>query len=431
MTREDMAARLALSTLQNLGADEASAQAFTSRKTEFNVAGGKFTLLRTTLDHSLALQAFSGQRRGTVSGNSFDEDAVKSAAADCVASAQAGQPDPAWEIAKEGAGSFETGAYELDREKLFERTREMIDSIHRDYPQIMLEEVTAEHTAREGIYLNSHGVRYESKSGAYSAFVMFSGHEGDKSSSFNHAGFYTDNLDKPFLELGSLRQNLEDAQKQIHTQATEGKFEGTIIFTPDCLGSMLSELISNYASDGVLLDGTSLWKDALGTQVADARLTLSVNPSDPRVVNGENYTPEGFRSKDYDLIRDGVLTQFMLSAYGANKTGKTRAPNTSFALVMKPGETSLSDLIKGTQKGLLVSRYSGGAAGAGGEFSGVAKNSFLIENGQIGPAVSETMISGNLAGMLKHIRGISKETVEDGTGSLPWLAVDGITISGK
>ena len=64
MTREDMAARLALSTLQNLGADEASAQAFTSRKTEFNVAGGKFTLLRTTLDHSLALQAFSGQRRG-------------------------------------------------------------------------------------------------------------------------------------------------------------------------------------------------------------------------------------------------------------------------------------------------------------------------------------------------------------------------------
>ncbi|HPY94857.1 MAG TPA: metallopeptidase TldD-related protein [Clostridia bacterium] len=54
-----------------------------------------------------------------------------------------------------------------------------------------------------------------------------------------------------------------------------------------------------------------------------------------------------------------------------------------------------------------------------------------MENGQIGPAVSETMISGNLAGMLKHIRGISKETVEDGTGSLPWLAVDGITISGK
>jgi len=431
MTREETSVRLALSTLQNLGADEASAQAFTSRKTEFNVAGGKFTLLRTTLDHSLALQAFSQQRRGTVSGNSFDEDAVTRAAQDCIASARAGQPDPAWEIAKEGAGGFETGAYTLDREKLFERTREMIDAIHRDYPQIMLEEVTAEHTAREGVYLNSHGVRYESKSGSYSAFVMFSGHEGDKSSSFNHAGFYTDSLDKPFLELGSLRQNLEDAQKQIHTQATEGKFEGTIIFTPDCLGSMLSELISNYASDGVLLDGTSLWKDALGTQVADARLTLSVNPSDPRVVNGENYTPEGFRSKDYDLIRDGVLTQFMLSAYGANKTGKTRAPNTSFALVMKPGETPLSDLIKGTQKGLLVSRYSGGAAGAGGEFSGVAKNSFLIENGQIGPAVSETMISGNLAGMLKHIRGISKETVEDGTGSLPWLAVDGITISGK
>jgi PmbA protein len=100
-------------------------------------------------------------------------------------------------------------------------------------------------------------------------------------------------------------------------------------------------------------------------------------------------------------------------------------------MIVEPGTTALEDIIKNTKKGLLVSRYSGGAAGTGGEFSGVAKNSFLIEDGKVGPAVSETMISGNLAGMLKHIAGISRETVEDGNCSLPWLAVNGITISGK
>ena len=41
------------------------------------------------------------------------------------------------------------------------------------------------------------------------------------------------------------------------------------------------------------------------------------------------------------------------------------------------------------------------------------------------------MISGNLAQMVKKLRGLSKERVSNGHGLLPWLAVDGITISGK
>lgn len=431
MSIEYQAAAAALDRLTGLGADIASAAAYTSRKSEFTVEGGQFTLLRTTLDHSLALQALKGQRRGTVSGNSFEPDAIQVAAQDCIGAAEAGQPDPAWELAREGQGDFKSGAPEPDLDRLFDRTRELIDSISREYPKVMLEQVVSEHTAREGVYLNSHGVLYRNAQGSYGVTVMFSGHEGEKSSSFNFSGFGTESLDKPFLDQGSLRQNLADAERQINTIQTDGKFTGTVIFTPDCLGGMLGELIGNFATDGVLLDGTSLWKDALGTQVADPRVTLSFLPDDPRIVNGERYTGEGFRSEGYDLIRNGVLRQFMLTAYGANKVGKKRAPNTSFALVMQPGDQPLDKLIEGTKKGLLVSRYSGGAAGTGGEFSGVAKNSFLIEDGRIGPAVSETMISGNLAGMLKSIAGISRETVEDGTSSLPWLAVEGITISGK
>ena len=431
MNYEQQAAALALSHLTLLGAKDASAQAVTSRKTEFSIEGGRFTLLRTTLDHSLSLLAIKDQRRGTVSGNSFDEAAIASACADCVASADAGQPDPAWEIAKEGRGDFVSGEPEPDLDRLFERTRELMEAIHREYPKVILEQVITAHTAGEGVYLNSHGVHYTSLSGSYGVQVMFSGHEGDKSSSFNYSGFITESLDRPFLDQSSLRQNLKDAENQIHTASTDGKFQGTVIFTPDCLGGMLSELISNYASDSVLLDGTSLWKNSLGSAVADPRITLSFKPSDPRIVDGERYTGEGFLSHDYDLIKDGELKQFMLSAYAGNKTGHQRAPNTSYALIMAPGDQPLSDLIANTKKGLLVSRYSGGAAGAGGEFSGVAKNSFLIENGRIGQAVSETMISGNLAGMLKQVAGISRETVEDGTGSLPWLAVNGITISGK
>ena len=82
-------------------------------------------------------------------------------------------------------------------------------------------------------------------------------------------------------------------------------------------------------------------------------------------------------------------------------------------------------------KGLLIGGFSGGQPSTNGEFSGVAKNSFLIENGKICRAVTETMINGNLAGMLQRVRGISKETDDSGVFSLPYLAVDGIVISGK
>ncbi len=431
MSRELQAATQAIKQMTSLGAQESSAQAITSKKSEFNAEGGQFTLLRTTLDHSLSLQALSDQRRGTVNSNSFDEEAINSAARDCVTSAQAGQADPAWEFAWEGQKEVNAGDIEPDLEKLFMRTKELIDAVHQEYPKVILEQVITDHTMKTGVYLNSHGVKYTTTMGYYGVSLMFSGHEGDKSSSFNGGGFYTRDLDTPFLDQASVRQSLKDAENQIHTMPAKGKFEGTVIFTPDCLGGMLGELLGNYASDGTLLDGTSQWKDAINTKVADERITLTMAPNDPRVVLGQTYTGEGFLAEDYAVIEGGVLKQFMLSAYAANKTGNKRAPNASFALVMTPGEMSLKDMIKNTKKGLLVSRYSGGAAGPSGEFSGVAKNSFLIEDGQIGSAVSETMIAGNLAHMLKKVEGISKETVEDGTGSLPWLAVGGITISGQ
>ena len=76
-------------------------------------------------------------------------------------------------------------------------------------------------------------------------------------------------------------------------------------------------------------------------------------------------------------------------------------------------------------------RFSGGQPASSGEFSGVAKNSFYIENGKIAYALTETMISGNAAEMLMNIKEISKDTLVDGEVSVPYVAFEGVTISGK
>ena len=121
----------------------------------------------------------------------------------------------------------------------------------------------------------------------------------------------------------------------------------------------------------------------------------------------------------------------MISQYVANKTGFPRAKNTSGSIIMKNGGKPLDEIIAGIDKGIVVGRFSGGQPSSNGDFSGVAKNSFLVENGKITDALSETMISGNLADMLNSVYGISSETVADGSSVLPYAAFSGIIVSGK
>ena len=101
------------------------------------------------------------------------------------------------------------------------------------------------------------------------------------------------------------------------------------------------------------------------------------------------------------------------------------------ALVVDPGTTSLGDMLKSVKKGLLMARFSGGQPSSSGDFSGIAKNSYLIEDGMVKHPVSESMVSGNFAEMLKSITAVSKERVDFGYGIYPWVAFSGVTVSGK
>ena len=430
MTAQEIA-RCALNKLGQAGAEAYSAAAHTVEKREFNVDGGLFSLLRTTFDKHLDLVAIKDHRRGKVLINDFSLEAVDEAVRDCLASAQASAEDPAWTLFAGKKRRFEQGAPQGDMEGLFNQSKALLQTIKADYPKVMVEQMIVTHEKTEGIYLNSLGAEYKTLEGEYAVSLMFSGHEGDKTSSFNGDGLRTSSLDKPFIEMGSLRQTLKDAEDSIETTQPEGKFEGTVVFMPSCAQEVLSELLSNYAGDGVILEGTSQWLDKLGQQVVDPRLNIRLAPLDKRIVCGQRYMTDGMVSQDYDVIKDGVLQQFMVSSYVANKTKLNRAPNEAGNLIVTPGDHPLKDILADIEKGLLVGRFSGGQPSSSGDFSGVAKNSFLIENGRVKGAVSETMLSGNLAGMLNQLRAISKETVADGSSVMPYIAVDGVTISGK
>ena len=280
--------------------------------------------------------------------------------------------------------------------------------------------------------MNSLGVSYERVTGAYSFMMMYSAHVGEKGSSFFGSDVTLTSLDRPVIECGAIDRELSAVERQVDTDPLEGKFVGTAVLAPMALAEIVvGTILDSFVSDMSLIDGTSIWKDKLGEQVADERLTVSFAPNADFAAVGQRFTSEGYEAKDFDLIRDGRLVSFRLSQYGANKTGGTRAGNESWNIGIPAGQKSLDEIIGGIDRGIFVMRFSGGQPASSGEFSGVAKNSFLIENGRLTVALKETMISGCVPDMLRSIREISRDLTEDGTMSMPYIAFDGITISGK
>ena len=425
-------AQAAVAALQREGADKAQALAACTVTHEFNVDGGEFSLFRTLFDKQLSLTAIQGGRRGIVAQNRYDEETIDQAAKACLEAAASAQPDENWDFAPVDRNEdFVLGEVKPDTDRLFDRCRELMADIQTRFPKIMMEQMIVSHKEIFKAKANSYGVLFSTHQGQYEVMLMFSAHDGDKASSFFGSGVVTDSLDRPLIELGSIEKDLSDVERQIETTGVNGKFEGTMVVMPGCLGELFYSLLSDFAGEGGLLSGTSPWKDKLGEQVADERITLSLAPLDERIVCGSRTTAEGFRAENFDVIRNGRLNAFVLGLYASNKLKLSRSGNDSMNIIVASGDRSIDEIIASVDRGILVGRFSGGRPASNGDFSGVAKNSFLIENGKIGPALSETMISGNLADMLLHLRAISSEQVMDGMSVLPYMAFDGITISGK
>ncbi len=422
-----------LSRAKEAGADMARCVVTESEKQEFNVESDAFTLMRTLFDNSLSLTVYREGRQGTVSFNRLDGDAAGSAVAEAMAAAESAQPDPAWQICSSGeCRTFVHGPQEPDTDKLFRRTAELLSDIRQRYPKLLVESIISEYVRGRAVYKNSYGTTYDTRTGWYAFSAGYSAHEGESSShSFGSMQVFYD-LDAPFISRSGVEKDLEYCERQAVPEAFGEKFVGTVLFMPGCLADVVfGTILGSFVSDLPLIDGTSTWKDKIGEKVADERISVRIAPGDPRIFVGSDYSGEGYLNEDFDLIRNGVLENFMLSQYGANKTGRKRSGNTAGTLVVEAGDTPLDEIIGGIGRGILIGRFSGGQPGANGEFSGIAKNSFLIEDGKITCALAETMISGNLNDMLHSLRAVSLETLEDGRMVMPYMAFDGVTVSGK
>lgn len=413
------------------GADKGQVFVTESEHNEFNAENGEFTLFRTTFNAGIDILLYKDMKKGSYYANSVTAETIENAVETALESAASGNEDEAYDIAPyQGEIKANKGVSEPDTDRLFERTKELAEDIRKNYPKVVIQSLIASYGRRHMYYINTNGTVCEEYNGAYNVNIQVAGHEGDITTGIVYTGILTENLDVPFIEQGDIRQKLENAEAQLEAKPMEGKFTGTMLLTPLCLNQFIWNIIT-LVNGSAILEKTSIWLDKQGQQVADRRISIRLDNEDESVVCGETLTFDGFKSEGYDLIRDGELKNFVINYYISRKTGYERSKNGQFNFIVKAGDKSVKDIIKGIKNGILVGAFSGGQPSVNGDFSGVAKDSFLIRDGEIAGALSETMINGNIADMLMNLNDISSETLRTGSDILPYMAFDGILISGK
>jgi PmbA protein len=415
--------------LMKAGADKAQCIYSSGEKKELNVDVGEFSLFRTNANHGISIMVIKDQKKGSLSINKIGKDDIDEAISTVLNMAESSMPDDAYDISEyQEAESFSKGDKEPALNIMYDRMEEFMEYSSNTFPTTIIEQAILDFSAGTSYFRNSNGVSFDETEGSYSFSVMFTSKEGKDISSFNSAGFSSLDIDLPLHKGGSINRLLKESAAHVRTKTVPNKFTGDIIVTPDCIMSFMGFILGNL-SDFRLIAGTSLFRELMNKQIVHESLSIHSKPLSDNLSGGYFITSDGYKAEDLTIIENGILQTFLLSLYGSKKTGLQRVSNSGGSLIIDSGETAFEDMIQSVNKGVLLSRFSGGSPSDNGDFSGVAKNSFYIENGKVQYPISETMVSGNIVDMFQKVKHVSKEEVNFGDEIFPWIQFEGITVS--
>jgi PmbA protein len=223
-----------------------------------------------------------------------------------------------------------------------------------------------------------------------------------------------------FLELAQYA-----ARKAIRSEdpieISPGKY--TAIFEPLAVSEFI-DYLSYYAFNGRMFhEGRSFLSDKLGSKVVDERIALV---DDPFAKNGFSFPFdfEGVPKKRLALISKGVAKNVVYDSLTAFKNKKKSTghalggPNpfgpVPLNVVMKPGTKSVDEMIRETERGILVTRfhYTNVIDPRKLTFTGMTRDgTFLIEDGKISKGLKNLRFTENIIEVLNRIVALSKNSV--------------------
>lgn len=205
---------------------------------------------------------------------------------------------------------------------------------------------------------------------------------------------------------------IEKAQRSVNPVAIEpGRY--TVVLEPTAAANLI-QLIAGAVNARSADEGRSFFSKAgggnkIGEKVVDERVTLVSDPLDPRVP-ANTAGADGLPSERVNWIENGVVKNLAYDRFWAQRTGK--APNSAGGtLSMNGGDSSVEDMIKSTERGLLVTRfwYIRPVDPRTILFTGLTRDgTFLIENGRVTRPVKNLRYNESPIFMLNNVMAMGR-----------------------
>lgn len=258
------------------------------------------------------------------------------------------------------------------------------------------------------------------------------------------------------MEMGFDFQSLEDFSPEVlsegaYRDALDGIGASSIpskkmdlIIRGDTFGMLLSAFSSIFSAEQNQKD-MSVLKGRLGETISSPVLTLLDDARYEGSLIKRYFDSEGVETRNYPLIEEGVFKGFLQSRKTAEKEGSVptghgyRPPNgavhvSATTLVVKPGESSVSELLEALGDGLYIrdfQAYHSGVNPVSGDFSLPAK-AFLVEDGRLSRPVNQVMVSGNILDVFRNLSMVANKTKNAMMRAFsPDVLIKDLTVSGE
>lgn len=204
-----------------------------------------------------------------------------------------------------------------------------------------------------------------------------------------------------------------------------------VIFASEVATGLFGHLVGAIAGGSVYRKSTFLL-DALGQQIFPDWLTIEEHPHLLKGLASTPFDSEGVRTERRDIIKDGVLQQWLLTNYSARKLGLKSTGHAGGIHNWRIAGRGLDfeGMLRQMGTGLVVTELMGqGVSGMTGDYSRGAAG-FWVENGEIQYPVSEITIAGNLKDMWREIVTVgndieTRSNIQCGSVLLPEMKIAG------
>ena len=418
------------------GCQAARVTLYNSASNSFEIRDMKMDRLQQATENSLVIHLFVDGRFGSFSTNRLDKNELEKLIRNGIESTRFLAEDKARTL-PDASLYYKGGQPDL---KLFDKK---IDTIQTDDKIALAKSVCNEMMGKDSRVISANSSYSDEMDSTY--MIASNGFEGESSgSSFSisasisikgdgdarpesywyDSSLYYDTL----IKEGIGKKALERVLRKLGQKKTNS---GKSMMVVDNMNSsrLLSPVIDALYGSSIQQKNSFLL-DKQDQKVFGEKMTLMDEPHLVETPGARYFDNEGVATKLMPVIEKGILKNYYINTYIANKMEIKQTISSPSVLTMDMSDNNMDALVASVDKGILVTGFNGGNCNSStGDFS-YGIEGFLIENGKQTQPVSEMNVTGNMITLWNNLIKVGNDPRSFSSWRIPSLLFDEVDFSG-